>query len=87
MTEPIVLPFQNLVSGLFAGIAKSAGNAAAQAAAKNPTVQGALDDLQSRLNHAESAAKLAGAVAGVVVLFYFLPRFESPVPRIFRKRR
>ena len=29
-------------------------------------------------------AIIAGCVAGAVVIFYYLPRFESPVPRIFR---
>jgi hypothetical protein len=70
---------------LFSGIAESAGTAAAKAAAKNPTVQGALDDMSARLERAEDATKIAAAVAGVVVAFYFLPRFENPIPRIFRK--
>lgn len=81
------MDFNKLVSGLFSGVAESAGTVAAAAAAKNPAVQGALTDLEDRLNKAEAVAKVAGIVAAAVVAFYFVPRFESPVPRIFRKRR
>lgn len=71
---------------LFSGIAQSAGTAAAKAAASNPTVQGALDDVQARLDRAQKAALIAAGVAGVVILFYHVPRFESPL-RLFRKKR
>jgi hypothetical protein len=81
------MDLNKLVSGLFSGIAASAGTAAAKAAMQNPTVQSALDDFNLKLQKAEQVATVAGVVAAVVVVFYFLPRFESPVPRIFRKRR
>lgn len=72
-------------TSLFSGIAQSAGNQAAQAAAKNPAVQSALADLEARVAQAQKVAYIAAGVAGVVVLFYYVPRFERPVPRIFRK--
>lgn len=89
-TNPLSSIFGNIeaeATKLFSGVAASVGTKAAQAAASNPTVQGALDDLQGRLDRAQTAATVAAGVAGVVVLFYFLPRFESPIPRIFRKRK
>lgn len=72
---------------LFSGVAQSVGTTAAQAAAANPAVQNALGDLDARLDRAQTIALLAAGVAATVVLFYYVPRFESPIPRIFRKRR
>lgn len=79
-------PITDAFSKLFSGVAQSVGTTAAKAAASNPTFSTALDDLQARLDRAESMTKLAAGVAGIVVLFYFVPRFEKPIPRIWRKR-
>jgi hypothetical protein len=80
-------PFESLFSGIMSGVTKAAGSAAAKAVAGNPTVQGALTDAQAQLDQAKKAATVAAVVAGAVVLFYFIPRFENPIPRIFRKGR
>lgn len=80
-------PLSKLVSGLFSSVARDVGTKAAAAAASNPVVQSSITDIQDRLDRAQHAAMAAAAVAGIVVVFYFLPRFESPIPRIFRKGR
>ncbi len=78
-------PLNKLVSGLFGSIATAAGTSVAAAAAKNPTVQDALTDIEARLDRAQTIATVTAVVASVVVAFYYLPRFESPIPRIFRR--
>ena len=80
-------PFANMVSGILRSVTESAGAAAASSVAKNPTVQGALTEAQAQLDQAKTAAYIAAGVALVVVTFYYVPRFESPIPRIFRGRR
>ncbi len=87
-------PFASLGSGiegevksLFSGITASAGSAATRAISSNPTVQTAIEDVEAKLQSAQNIAVVASVVASAVVLFYYLPRFESPVPRIFRRKR
>jgi type VI protein secretion system component VasF len=72
--------FSTVLSGLVTGLTNVAGSAVATA----PAVQQPLADLQAEYEKMRTWAIVAGCVAGAVVLFYYLPRFESPVPRIFR---
>ncbi len=80
-------PISKFFSGIVSGVTQSAGSAAAKAVANNPTVQGAAQEIQDRLDKAESAIKIASFVGAAVVLFYFVPGFDVPIPRIFRKGR
>jgi uncharacterized membrane protein YccC len=72
--------FASIASGLLTGITQVAGSAAATA----PAVAQPLADLNAEYEKMRTWAIIAGCVAGAVVIFYYLPRFESPVPRIFR---
>lgn len=75
-----------LLSNIFSSVAKSAGTAVAKTVVANPTVQDSISMVQAELESAKTAAKVAGGAALIIGVFYFLPRFENPIPRIFRKR-
>ncbi len=71
------------LAGLVSGIAGAVG----QAAVSTPAAQSAIAGVQAQINQYKVLAYLAGGAAVLVFTFYFLPRFESPVPRIYRPRR
>ncbi len=50
-------------------------------------VKEALAAAQDELNRYRTVAMIAGGAAAAVFLFYYLPRFESPIPRIYRRRK
>lgn len=76
--NPLSSALQNLVSGIASEVGTSVTSA--------PGVQNAITAAQAELDNYKTYAYVASAVALAVVVFYFLPRFESPVPRIFRRR-
>jgi len=74
---------QNILTGLVQSLVGQVGGATLQ----TPAVQAALVDAQAQIEAIRTRLYIASAVAGVVVLFYFVPRFEVPIPRVWRKRR
>ncbi len=71
------------VANLVSSVAKSAGSAAVE----SPQVKEAIAAAQDELNRYRTVAMIAGGAAAAVFLFYYLPRFESPIPRIYRRRK
>ena len=58
------------------------GNVAEQAGAEisqNP-------DVQKAVEQAKAWGSVATVAAVLVFVFYFVPRFENPVPRVWRRR-
>lgn len=70
---------QNLVSGI--------ENEVGTIVTSTPQAKSAISAVQDEIAGYRTAAYFAAAVAAAVVLFYYVPRFESPVPRIWRRRR
>ncbi len=71
------------VANLVSTVAASAGSAAVD----SPQVKTAIDAAQAELSRYRTIAYAAGGAAALVFLFYFVPRFESPIPRIYRRRK
>ena len=59
---------------------------AGEAVAGSPAVQAAIAQAQGELDWYKTVGNVAGALALLTFLFYFLPRFESPIPRAWRRR-
>lgn len=70
---------QKLVTGVSAQVGT--------AVTSTPEAKAAITAVQDEIDKWQKTAYVAGALAAVVFVFYFMPRFESPIPRIFRGRR
>lgn len=73
----------SVVSNILGAIAQKAGSSVAQ----DPQIQAALASAQSELAFYKGIAIVGGVIIGAEFLFFYLPRFESPIPRGLRRRR
>lgn len=81
--EELTMAPSNILTGLVQSLVGQVGGATLN----QPDVKAALIDAQAQIDAIRTRLYIASAIAGVVVLFYFVPRFEAPIPRVWRKRR
>ncbi len=76
-------PFDRLISSLTGKAAQSVG----MTVAADPQVQAAIEAAKVEYAQLQTLKWIVGIAGGLTLAFYYLPRFESPIPRIWRKRR
>lgn len=80
-------PIQQLASKALNDLLGHVSAQAGAAVANSPAVQGALAQAQGEIDWYKTVGNVAGVLAILTFVFYFLPRFESPIPRIYRGRK
>lgn len=76
-------PIDQILSKLVGHVAEQAGVQVAQ----SPQIQGAIAEAKNQVARAQTALLWGEIAAALIFVFYFVPRFETPIPRPMRRGR